>query len=149
VARFRVITHIDAAPQRVWDLIADWEGSAEWMVDATTVEVLGEERELGARIRAVTRIAGIPLADVMTVTTWEPPRLLEVHHDGWPIKGPAWFMLTPDAGGTRFEWVEEVDPPLGPLGELGGRVLRAPIERVLRKSLAKLRRLAEGTTASS
>jgi carbon monoxide dehydrogenase subunit G len=149
VARFRVVTHIDAPPERAWDLIVDWEGSAEWMVDATTVEVLTDERGLGARVRAVTRIAGVPLTDVMTVTTWEPPRLLEVRHEGWPIKGPAWFSLTPDAGGTRFEWAEDIDPPLGPLGELGGRLLRAPIERVLRKSLAKLQRLAETTTASS
>jgi carbon monoxide dehydrogenase subunit G len=144
MARFRVVTHIDASPERVWSLLADWEGSVEWMVDATTVEVLGEQREgAGTKVRAVTRIAGIGLTDVMTVTVWEPAERLEVVHEGWPIRGPAWFGMTPEAGGTRFEWVEDLEAPLGPLGELGGRVLRAPIERVLRKSLVKLKRLAE------
>jgi uncharacterized protein YndB with AHSA1/START domain len=144
VARFRVATHIDAPPERIWTLLSDWEGSAEWMVDATTVEVLGEQREgVGTRVRAVTKIAGIALTDLMTVTGWEPARRLEVLHEHWPIRGLAWFALLPESGGTRFEWIEDLTPPFGPLGELGGRVLRAPIERVLRKSLMKLRRLAE------
>jgi len=146
MALFRVTTHIDAPPARVWALLVDWEGSSAWMVDATTVEVLGEQREgPGTRVRAVTRIAGLPLVDEMVVTTWEPERLLAVMHERWPIRGPAWFELSPDAGGTRFEWAEELDPPLGPLGELGGVVLRGPIERVLRRSLMRLRALAEGT----
>lgn len=146
MARFRVEAHIDAPPSRVWELLKDWEGSAAWMVDATTVEVLGEQRTgIGTRVRAVTRIAGIPLTDLMEVVGWEEGRLISVMHHGWPIRGLAWFALHPtEDGGTRFEWAEELDPPLGPLGELGGRVLRSPIERVLRKSLTKLKRLAEG-----
>ena len=144
MARFRVSTFMNASPERVWQLLADWEGSAAWMVDATSVVVLGEQREgVGTRVRAVTRIAGIALTDVMRVTAWEPGRRLEVFHEGRPIHGPAWFALTPHEGGTRFEWVEDLAPPLGRLGEIGGRVLRAPIEAVLRKSMLKLRALAE------
>jgi uncharacterized protein YndB with AHSA1/START domain len=147
VARFRVATFMNASPERVWQLLADWEGSAAWMVDATSVVVLGEQREgIGTRVRAVTRIAGVALTDVMTVTGWEPSRRLEVFHEGRPIHGPAWFALTPHEGGTRFEWVEDLIPPLGRLGEIGGRVLRAPIEAVLRKSLMKLKRLAESSS---
>ena len=126
-------------------MLADWEGSAAWMVDATTVEVIGQRREgVGTRVRAVTRIAGIPLTDEMTVTRWEPPRLMVVRHHRAPIRGPAWFELTPNDDGVTFDWVEEIDPPLGPLGELGGVVLRRPIEAVLAKSARKLKALAEG-----
>src|SRR5207247_588501 len=81
----------------------------------------------GTQVRAVTKIAGIALTDVMTVTVWEPMRRLEIFHERWPIRGRAWFSLAPDGSGTAFEWVEDLVPPLGPLGELGGRVLRAPI----------------------
>jgi uncharacterized membrane protein len=144
VAFFRVTTHIEAKPSRVWDLLADWEGSAEWMVDATTVEVLGEQRAgVGTRVRAVTTIAGVKLVDLLEVVGWEEERLMAVIHNGWPIRGLAWFEMRPTDSGTWFEWAEELDPPLGPLGELGGMVLRRPIERVLRKSLARLKRLAE------
>lgn len=140
----RATTRIHASPARVWEVLCDWEGSAEWMVDATTVEVLGAQRSgVGTRIRAVTTVAGYPLIDVMRVTRWEPEHLIEVEHEGAPIRGIAWFELRPDDEGCAFEWAEELDPPLGPLGELGGRILRAPLERMLRKSTAKLRRRAE------
>jgi hypothetical protein len=144
VAFFRVATRVEAAPERVWALLTDWEGSAAWMIDATTVEVIGDRRAgVGTRIRAVTRIAGLPLTDLMEVVRWEEGRLIEVLHLGRPIKGVAWFEIRPAAGGTWFEWAEELDPPLGPLGEAGGVVLRPLIERVLRMSAAKLKRLAE------
>jgi uncharacterized membrane protein len=150
MALLRVTTHIDVPPARVWDVLLDWEGSAAWMVDATTVRVLGEQREgVGARVEAVTTIAGIALTDVMEVTRWETGRLIQVHHRGWPIRGVAWFEIAPSGDGTRFDWAEELDPPLGPLGELGALVLRRGIERVLRRSLVKLRRIAERGSGSS
>jgi uncharacterized protein YndB with AHSA1/START domain len=139
-----VSLHIDASPERVWSVLADWEGSSEWMVDATDVEVVGERREgVGTRVRAVTRIAGVRLTDEMTVTRWEPPSVMIVEHHRRPIKGIAWWELHPIDGGTDFVWVEELDPPLGPLGELGGVVLRRPIERVLERSARKLKLVAE------
>jgi len=145
VPRFSVSATIDAPLERVWALLADWEGSSAWMVDATTVEIVGEQREgVGTRVRAVTRIAGVPLKDEMTVTRWEPPHVMVVRHHRAPIRGVAWFELAEADGVTRFEWVEEIDPPLGPLGELGGLVLRRGIQRVLARSAAKLKALAEG-----
>ena len=120
------------------------------MVDATTVEVLGAQRTgTGTRIRAVTTVARYPLVDEMVVTRWVPESLIEVLHEGWPIRGIAWFEMRADGDGTFFEWAEELDPPLGPLGELGAHVLRRPLERMLATSLAKLRRLAEMPVSSS
>jgi carbon monoxide dehydrogenase subunit G len=144
MARFHVSVHVEASPARVWEILCDWEGSAAWMVDATTVEIVGTRREgPGTHVKAVTTIAGAPLTDEMVVTAWDPPHTIEVMHVGWPIKGPAWFSIAPEGDGTRFEWGEELEAPLGPLGELGGRVLRRPIERVLRASALKLKALAE------
>lgn len=144
MALLRVTTHIDAPVGRVWDVLRDWEGSSAWMIDATTVEVVGERREgVGTRIRAVTVAAGIPVTDRMVVTGWRPERLIEVRHVGWPVRGVAWFEIAPADGGTRFEWAEELDPPLGPLGELGARVFRGPLERMLRRSAARLKRVCE------
>ena len=143
--RFAVSTTIDASPERVWALLGDWEGSEAWMVDATTVRVLSVEREgPGTRVEAITKIAGIPLKDVMTVRVWDAPHLMVVDHHHWPIRGVAWFELTPVAGArTRLDWVEEIDPPLGPIGELGGLLLKEPIEGVLAKSAAKLKKIVE------
>src|SRR5688572_23150943 len=116
MAFFRVTARIDAPVSRVWDVLRDWEGSEAWMVDATTVEVITPQREgVGTRVRAVTFVAGVPLTDEMLVTRWEHERLIEVRHLRAPIKGVAWFEIMPDGRATRFEWAEELDPPLGPL----------------------------------
>jgi len=98
----------------VWSLLEDWEGSAAWMVDATTVDVLeGPRRGVGTRIKAVTKIAGVPLTDLMEVVGWDDERSITVMHHGWPIRGIAWFELRPAKdGGTWFEWAEELDPHL-------------------------------------
>lgn len=136
---FKVVSQIDAPPARVWEVLKDWEGSAAWMVDATTVEVITPQREgVGVRVRAVTRIAGVPLTDEMEVTAWEPERLIQVRHHRPPITGIAWFALSPSGSGTRFEWGEKITPPLGALGEIGGTILKKPIEAVLRASARKL-----------
>lgn len=142
--RFEVSSHIAAPPSVVWELLLDWEGSAAWMVDATTVRVVGEQRTgVGTRIEAVTRVAGVPLTDRMEVVAWEEGRLIEVMHRRPPIVGPARFLLAPEGNGTRMTWEEDLVPPLGKLGEIGARVLRRPIEALLAKSLQRLRRIAE------
>ncbi|MHB8512775.1 MAG: SRPBCC family protein [Actinomycetota bacterium] len=142
---FEVVVRIDAPTSRVWSVLKDWEGSSRWMVDATSVDVLTREKEgVGVRVRAVTRIAGFPLIDEMTTTAWEPERLIQVMHHRAPIKGLAWFAISPlGAQATRFEWGENLEPPLGALGLLGARVLKAPIESVLRRSALKLKRICE------
>lgn len=144
MAFFRVAGLIEAPPSRVWDLLRDWEGSARWMVDATSVEVVGPQREgVGTKVRAVTKIAGIALRDHFTVTGWEPERMIAIMHHRWPIRGLAWWELEPAGSGTFFEWAEELDPPFGSLGEFGASALRRPIERVLAASMRKLKALAE------
>ena len=141
---YRASVRIDAPPERVWEWLADWDRSSQWIM-GTIVEVVGSQREgVGARTRAVTRIAGIKLVDEMSVTRWEPPRLIEVRHHRKPVLGDAWFEVVPVDGGSQVEWVEDLELPFGRLGELGGSVMRAPVEWGLRKSLRRLRVLIEG-----
>ena len=143
---YRAWVRVDASPERVWEWLSDWDRSVEWIL-GTTVEVVGSQREgVGARTRAVTRIAGLKLIDEMSVTRWEPPRLIEVRHHRKPVLGDAWFEVVPVDGGAQVEWVEDLELPFGRLGELGGSVLRAPVEWGLRKSLIKLKRLVEASS---
>ena len=113
----------------------------------TTVEVLTQNGEgVGARTRAVTKLAGLRLLDVMTVTQWEPPHRIEVVHDRWPLQGTAWFANAPEGTGARLEWVEDITIPFGLLGRIVARIARAPVEWGLRKSLKKLKRLLEASS---
>jgi len=144
--RFEASVRIDAPPARVWEWLRDWSRSSDWMI-GTTVEVLSPSGEgVGARTRAVTRLAGVKLLDVMTVTRWEPQSLIEVRHERWPLQGLAWFGLAPEGSSARVEWVEEITVPFGLLGRIVARVLRAPVEWGLRTSLKNLKRLVEASS---
>ncbi len=142
--RFEARTTIRASPDRVWEVISDWERQASWMPDVAWMRLIGSERELGARIEVRTKVFGVPLAtDLVEVTLWEPPRRLAIHHVG-VVVGTGEWQLAPIPGGSAFTWSEafRMPPPL--LGDLG-LWLYSPWQRMmLRRSIRNLKRIAEG-----
>lgn len=143
--RVSVDTHVEASPQQVWDVLVDWEIQPQWMVDARAVEVVSEPRAgVGTRLRCPTDLTlGVVITDVLEVVEWHPPHLLGVRHTGPVIRGVAAFELQATPYGTHVRWWEEIDPPLGPLGWVGGRLAAPLVRRVFRRSLARLKRLVE------
>lgn len=148
MARIEVATHIAASPERVWEVLTDWEGQPRWMRDARSVTVLSPHREgTDVVVRCMTRIAGLTVTDDLVTTRWEPSQVLEVRHLGWLIRGVAAFDLEAVAGGTRLVWWEEIDPPVGVLGEAVANVAVVPlVARVFRGSLADLKGLCEASS---
>jgi uncharacterized membrane protein len=144
--RLEVSVEADAPRQVVWDVLTHWERQSEWMLDAKAVEVLTPAREgVGVTIRCPTNLLGVTVEDVMRVTDWREPELLEVTHLGKVITGSGAFTLvelTPTR--TRIDWWEEVDPPFGRLGEVGATLLVLPVlRRIFTRSLRNLAALAE------
>ncbi len=138
--------HSGATRRQVWDVLVDWERQPEWMLDAKEVLVESAHRTgVGVTIRCPTNLLGVTVQDVMRVTGWREGEYLEVVHLGRIITGSGAFELSdaPD-GGTSIRWWEEVDPPLGALGEWGASLAVAPVIRaIFRRSLTNLARLAE------
>lgn len=134
---------IEASPERVWAVLADWEAQAGWMPDVAWMRLIGDERELGARLEVRTRVFGIPATtDVVVVTGWQPPVRMVIEHRG-AVRGRGVWALQPRDGGTVFDWSEEMTMPPPLLGELAMRIY-APVQaRMLRRSLANVKRLAE------
>lgn len=150
MARVEAVTHVEARPERVWEVLVDWEAQPSWMADAESVEVVSERRRgEGTRLRCRTDIAfGVRADDDMTVTAWRPPSLLAVSHEGRLISGVGAFELTPTAHGTRLLWWEEFSAPLGAAGDAVAAALVAPwVRRVFRRSLAQLKGVVEGSPA--
>lgn len=143
--RVSVDTHIEAPAERVWQVLVDWDLQPRWMVDARTVEVIGDRREgVGTQLRCPTELVfGLVVTDHLEVVEWEPPRLLGVRHTGPVIHGVAAFELEPTPHGTHLRWWEEIDPPLGPVGALGGMLVEPLVRRLFRRSLAGLKRVVE------
>lgn len=142
--RLEVIRDTPASRAAVWQVLTAWERQAEWMVDALEVEVLTPRRDgIGVTLRCPTRLVGVVVQDVLRVTGWEPLSYLEVAHLGRVIRGTAAFELSEVAGGTRIRWWEEVDVPLGRVGEWGATAVLPLLRRVFSRSLANLAALAE------
>jgi carbon monoxide dehydrogenase subunit G len=140
-----VSRYVFAPAEVVWAVLTDWEAQADWMVDAKAVEVLTRQRTgEGVRILVPTNVLGVTVEDEMEVTAWEEQRRLVVRHLGRVITGTGEFVLEPGRVGTRVTWRESIDPPLGPVGEIGSRVLVKPwVTRLFRRSLDQLKEACE------
>ena len=148
--RLEVEREMAAPRQVVWEVLTRWEEQPRWMLDAKAVEVLTPARSgVGVTVRCPTNLLGITVEDVMRVTRYDAPVALEVTHLGRVITGDGGFELEEvDAVSTRVQWWEEVDPPLGALGELGAsRVVLPVLRRIFGHSLARLAALAEAEAA--
>ena len=155
MATLNLWAHINAPPERVWDVISDIPGQKRWMVDLRSLSFTGIEREgEGAIVDVTSELFGLPLVkDRMRISRWEPPTRFDVEHIG-AFTGIGEFILKPVAGGTLFTWREVFKPPLGVLGELGFALVIGPhLRTVFRRSMANVKRLSEGsdvnTTASA
>ena len=146
MAHLDIRRFIAAPPQAVWDVIADLEHQAAWMVDVRKLDIVTEQKQgAGAILHVTSELFGQPLVkDVMEITAWEPPRRMDVAHRG-QFAGSGQFLLDPVENGTIFTWIEDFRPPLGALGELAfAAVVRPHLMRVFARSMANVRRLAEG-----
>lgn len=143
--------HINAPPERVWDVIADLPGQKRWMVDLRSIEFTSDQHEgQGAVMNVTSELFGLPLVkDRMRITKWQPPTRFDVEHIG-QFTGTGEFILQPVAGGTLFTWREVFKPPLGALGELGFALVVGPhLRSVFRRSMANVKRLSEESHATS
>ncbi|MDX1511679.1 MAG: SRPBCC family protein [Nitriliruptorales bacterium] len=143
-------TTINAPRAVVWDVLVDWEGQSDWMIDAVEIEVVSPHRSgLGTTVRSPTRILGIVIPDVVRVIEWRHrERLTIVHLGSWLVQGTAAIELadTPELG-THVRWTEDVPVPLGRLGPTVGRFLLRPfLEIVFRRSLRRLKLRCEAAS---
>lgn len=138
----RVITVaiLNAPPEDAWEILTDWERQAWWMPDVEWIRVLGEERELGARLAVRTKILSVPLVtDRLEVAVWEPPRRLVVRHLGF-VRGTGEWRVEPRGKRTWFCWTEDIRLNVPLIGDLIIRVYRPLFRWTLRRSLSNLRR---------
>jgi hypothetical protein len=142
----RVSTTVLAERVQVWAELAQIEDHVAWMLDATAIRFLGDERSgVGARFECDTRFGPLRLTDLMEITEWEPEVAMGVRHRG-AVNGMGRFSLSdaPELS-TVIEWEEELAFPwwLGArLGALAAKPLFAAVWR------GNLRRLSRRIVAS-
>ncbi|MDP8955743.1 MAG: SRPBCC family protein [Actinomycetota bacterium] len=134
---------LGAPPERVWNVLTDWERQASWMPDVAWIRVIGPERGLNARLAVRTKVLGLAIfTDRLQVVVWEPPRRVVVRHVGL-VRGVGEWRLDRHAKGTWFRWTEDVSLNVPVVGDLAVLVYRPILRWALRRSLVNLRRRVE------
>ncbi|HEY1134888.1 MAG TPA: SRPBCC family protein [Nocardioides sp.] len=131
------LTH--AAPEHVWDVLADGWLYPLWVVGASRMRSVDEEWPgVGSRIHHSVGAWPLLVDDATLVEEVDPGVRLQVRARGWPL-GEARVVLTlqPEGGGTRL--VIEEDAVAGP-----GRLVPPPLRGVgiAWRNIESLRRLA-------
>jgi hypothetical protein len=139
--RLRAETSLPCPPEEAWAILLAWERQADWMLDADRVDVLGDLREgVGVRLAVRTRILGLPaFTEPMEVVAWDPPRRLAVRH-GSLVSGEGTWLLSPEPGGTRFAWIEDVRLRVPVVGELVANLYAPILRRLMGRAATGLRR---------
>ena len=79
---FAIERTVAAPPQRVWEVITDWEGYARW-IPLTTMHLDQGPTRVGWSFAGLTGIGRLRFSDAMRITDWAPP----------PEAGPGAFRL--------------------------------------------------------
>ncbi len=150
-ARLEVEVQIAADPLRVWEVLTDWGGQADW-IPLTTVRVVSPQATgLGVRAEALSGfwLGPLPLGllDRFVVTGWAPPVFgsgeLEVLHLGPYFTGEGVFALDAVDGGTRVRCTEMITVPGGRPADAAVRALLPAMRLGFRQSLRDFAGIAE------
>jgi hypothetical protein len=147
-ALLRAEVEVDAPAEVVWRYVTDWSRQHEW-IPLTRVEVVGDARAVGGRIRAFTGVGPVGFWDPMTITLWEESAdgtsRCEMLKTGRLVRGYGVFTVVP-RGPDRccFRLEEHLEVPGGRLGalgwRLGGSVMHRLTEGVLRRMARRVER---------
>lgn len=134
---------VQAAPARIFDVLADAQSYAMWVVGASEVRHADKTWPApGARLHHSTGVGPLSIDDSTEVAACDPPRRLELLAHLGPLGSFAVeLLLEPlDERSTRVTMreapVEGLSKLAGPLGDAAGRVRN-------RFSLRRLKALAE------
>jgi hypothetical protein len=139
MARVRVITMLDAPPDRVWADLAEVQSHVEWMADAVAIRFTSAQTTgVGTRFECDTKIGPLKTTDVMEITEWVPGRVMGVRHTG-VVTGEGRFTLKKARGGrTQFQWKERLTFPLWMGGPVGAFVAKPVLRWIWRRNLTQL-----------
>jgi uncharacterized protein YndB with AHSA1/START domain len=133
--------HLPASPAEVWKVIMDPASLERWVTIHRKL-VRSEEGppRVGYRMDQQIHMRGVNLEVHWKLIGCRPCELAV-----WEGRGPARsharseYVLTPENGGTRFDYRNEFRPPLGPVGAIVSRALVGGMpEREAKRTLDRL-----------
>ena len=148
--RVRVERTVQAAPQRVWDVLADVAHADQTLRGVTHVELVTEgPYDVGTRWRETRRMFGKEATEEMHVTAAEAPTRTVVEADSRGVHYVTEFTVAPSAGGASRLTMDftavpaDANPVQRMLGRLLGRLGAKATEKVMAKDVEDIAARAE------
>jgi uncharacterized membrane protein len=147
MSRVTASVEIDAPVHEVWDVVMDPDRLGDWVtIQRRLTRVSDRPLRQGSTLVQSLRLRGATFKVRWTVADLEAGREAR-----WEGRGPArskaqivYRLVSRDGGGTCFEYENEFEPPLGPLGAVASRALIGGLpEREANASLQRLKSLLE------
>jgi uncharacterized protein YndB with AHSA1/START domain len=137
--------HVQAPPERVWDLLCDTSRYPEWVEDTDRVTRTDGRAKLFSTYDEVNPIAGpIRGRSHWVVTEFDPPRR-QVHRDQ-RMRTSKWleivWILEPAGKGTSFTHTLRGETGMGPLGPVTWKLLERSLRASHRRSAENFAALA-------
>lgn len=142
--RIKVGITIAASPGEVWRAIEPIERHVDWMKDAVSITFTSTmHRGVGTRFDCRTRVGPLHTNDRLTVTEWDPGRVMGIEHQG-VVTGRGRFTLARrPRGRTRFTWTEELTFPWWMGGPAGALAAKPALRAVWKRNLRRLQHIIE------
>jgi carbon monoxide dehydrogenase subunit G len=136
---------MDASPEEVYGLVMDPSRLGDWVsIHDRLVEAPDGELDQNSELAQCLKVAGQRFTVHWHVTEDDRPRRVV-----WEGRGPlrtrarVTYDFAARDGGTRFSYANEYDLPGGVAGKLGGRAVSRVAKREVKRSLDRLKELAE------
>jgi len=142
--------HIASPPEDVWRMVMDPARLSEWVtIHRKLVHADDGQPRVGYAMDQQIHLRGVSLE-----VHWTLVECRRAVCAVWEGRGPARshahseYLLSPEDGGTRFDYRNEFRPPLGPVGALVSRALvggmpEREAQRTLERLRAQLERVSE------
>jgi uncharacterized protein YndB with AHSA1/START domain len=132
---------LPAPPEDVWKLIMEPTSLERWVtIHRKLIHADAGPPRIGYRMDQQIQLRGVHLEVHWKLIECRPCELAV-----WEGRGPARsharseYVLTPEDGGTRFDYRNEFRPPLGPVGAIASRAIVGGIpEREAKRTLDRL-----------
>jgi carbon monoxide dehydrogenase subunit G len=147
VVRLQATVFLDAAPEAVWAVLTDYGGQASFVPGLTESRVISRDSE-GSTVVQKGRVKALFLRfgyDIEYTTREVPPRLLTSTVTRGSVKRMhSEYRLSPETGGTRLDYVGEVEPEGWLVPLIGPWVVRTQVEKQLEAVAREIERRRRG-----
>ena len=139
--------YVDAAPDDVYDVLADAESYADWVVGASQIRAVeGDWPEPGSKFHHTQGAFGIGLKDSTTSIAANRPRQIVIEVRFRPLMiAKVEFRLRPRGRGTHVTMVEY--PIAGPVAKMNNPLIDRALWARNVETLRRLRKIAEQRAA--